>query len=228
MSKAGKKYQAARAQVEAGKRYTIVEAIELLKQMPQPKFDQSVELHLRLGVDMTQANQQVRGSVFLPNGIGKIKKIAVFCGEDKIKEAKEAGAVLVGSEELIKQIGQTGKCDFEVAIATPEMMKKMAPIAKILGQKGLMPNPKTETITNDVGKTIKEMNSGKINYRVDDSGNIHQLVGKLSFDTLKLQQNIEVLLETIKRVKPSGVKGTYIKNVVLTTTMGPGVPLIIL
>ncbi len=227
MSKTGKKYQSASSQIEAGRRYSIKDAIELLKKMPQPKFDQSVELHLKLGIDMTQANQQVRGSVMLPYGTGKVKKIAVFCGEEKAKEAKEAGASLVGGEELIKQIGQTGKCDFEVAIATPEMMKKMASIAKILGQKGLMPNPKTETITNDIGKTIKEMNTGKINYRVDDSGNIHQIVGKLSFDTEKLQKNIEVLLEAIKHAKPSGVKGTYIRNVVLTTTMGPGVPLAI-
>ncbi len=225
MSQSGKRYSVARSQVEPGKRYSIKEAIELLKQMPQPKFDQSVEMHFKLGVDTKQANQQVRGSVTLPHGLGKLKRVAVFCEETKTKEAKAAGAILVGGEELIKKIATTGKCDFDVAVATPEMMKKLASVAKILGQKGLMPNPKTETISPEVGKVVQALNSGKINFKVDESGNIHQMVGKLSFDAAKLQENAEALMQAIRRAKPTGVKGTYLRNVVLTTTMGPAVPL---
>lgn len=225
MSNKSKRYQAGHKLVESGKHYNVSEAVELLKQMPQPKFDQSVELHIRLGVDIKQANQQVRGSVTLPHGLGKTKRVAVFCGEDKEKEAKEAGASLVGGEELIKTIGQTSKCNFDVAVATPDMMKKMAPIAKILGQKGLMPNPKTETITVDVGKVVKALNSGKINFKIDESGNIHQMVGKLSFTTDKLQENIEAVLHAVKKAKPTGVKSTYLKNIVLTSSMGPAISL---
>lgn len=225
MSNKSKRFKQATSLIEEGKSYNVKEAVDLIKKMPPTKFDQSVELHLKLGVDTKQANQQVRGSVVLPSGLGKTKRIAVFCGDDKAKEAKAAGATLVGGEELIKTISQTGRCDFDVAVATPDMMKKMAPIAKILGQKGLMPNPKTETITPDVGKVVKALNSGKINFKVDEAGNIHQMVGKVSFTSEQLQSNVEALIQVIRKSKPVGAKGTYIQNVVLTTTMGPAVHL---
>ncbi|MFA4936879.1 MAG: 50S ribosomal protein L1 [Patescibacteria group bacterium] len=227
MSKSGKRYTAARSKIEPGKRYNIKEAVELLKQMPATKFDQSVEIHFKLGVDTKQANQQVRGFTTLPHGLGKLKKVAVFCEEANEKEAKAAGATIVGGDELIKIIATTGKCDFDVAVATPGMMKKMAPIAKILGQKGLMPNPKTETITPDVGKVVQALNSGKISFKVDESGNVHQMIGKMSFDAIKLQENAENLLQAIRKAKPTGVKGTYLKNAVLTCSMGPAIPLVI-
>ncbi len=223
MSKKSKRLKQASAQVEVGKRYAIKDAVALLKTMPVTKFDQSVELHFKLGVDIKQANQQVRGSVILPSGLGKSKRIAVFCAEAKEKEAKDAGATLTGGEELIKTIATTGKCDFEVAVATPDMMKKMAPIAKILGQKGLMPNPKTETITNDIGKVVKELNSGKINFKIDDTGNLHQMVGKLSFSEDQLTANMQALINAVTKAKPTGIKGTYIRNIVLTSTMGPAI-----
>src|SRR3989338_5369286 len=200
MSKKSKRFKQAASVIEVGKHYGVKEAVELIKTMPPTKFDQSVELHLKLGVDTKQANQQVRGSVVLPSGLGKTKRIAVFCGDDKAKEAKDAGATLVGGEDLIKTIAQTGQCDFDVAVATPDMMKKMAPIAKILGQKGLMPNPKTETISNDVGKVVK-----------------------VSLAPDKLQANIEALLQAVKKAKPAGAKGTYMQNAVLTSTMGQAV-----
>jgi large subunit ribosomal protein L1 len=223
MSQHSKRYKAAKAALAPGKAYEPKEAVDLIKAEPQPKFDASVEVHLRLGVDVKQANQQVRGSVVLPNGIGKTKRVAVFCAEDKQKAAKEAGATLVGGEELVKEIQTTGKCDFDVAVATPEMMKLLAPIAKILGQKGLMPNPKTETITPDVAKAVENLNKGKVSFKADDTGNVHQMIGKLSFDAVKLLENLNTFVDAVKRVKPSGAKGTYIMNATLTTTMGPAV-----
>jgi large subunit ribosomal protein L1 len=223
MSQRSKRYKAARAMVTAGKAYDAAEAIALLKSQPALKFDASVELHLRLGVDVKQANQQVRGSVVLPHGVGKTKKIAVFCGDDKIKAALAAGAFVAGNEDLIKGIQTTGKCDFEIAVATPEMMKLLAPIAKILGQKGLMPNPKTETITSDVVKAVENLNKGKVSFKADDTGNVHQMVGKLSFEPTKLQENLLAFTETIKRVRPAGAKGSYIMSATLTTSMGPAV-----
>lgn len=222
-----KRLKQATSQIEVGKRYEVKEAVGLLKKLPVTKFDQSVELHFKLGVDIKQANQQVRGSVTLPSGLGKNKRIAVFCSEAKEQEALKAGATVVGGEELIKTIGQTGKCDFEVAVATPEMMKKMAPIAKILGQKGLMPNPKTDTITSDVGRVVKELNSGKINFKIDDTGNIHQMVGKLSFSADQLQTNVETLIQAVQKARPTGIKGIYIRNLILTSTMGPAIKIAI-
>ncbi len=223
MSQRSKRYKAAKAALTPGKSYQPDEAVALIKAQPATKFDASVEVHLHLGVDVKQANQQVRGSVVLPHGVGKTKRIAVFCGEDKAKAATAAGAVLVGGEELIKEIQTTGKCDFDVAVASPEMMKHLAPIAKILGQKGLMPNPKTETITPDVAKAVENLNKGKISFKADDTGNVHQMIGKLSFEAPKLLENFTTLLEGVKRVKPSGAKGTYLMSATLTTTMGPAV-----
>lgn len=225
MGNRSKRYQAGKKLVEAGKAYEPAEAIALLKQMPATKFDASVELHLRLGTDVKQANQQVRGSTILPHGVGKLKRIAVFCGEDKQKAAKAAGAFVVGGEELVKEIQTTGKCDFDVAVATPDTMKLLAPIAKILGQKGLMPNPKTETITADVAKAVENLNKGKVSFKADDTGNLHQMVGKLSFDVAKLQENVSAFLDAVRRARPASAKGSFIVSATLATSMGPGVPL---
>ncbi|MEK7496487.1 MAG: 50S ribosomal protein L1 [Patescibacteria group bacterium] len=223
MSKRGKKYVEAAKLVQVGKAYEPSEAVKLLKQMPARKFDMSVEVHMKLGVDVKQANQQVRGSTVLPHGLGKTKRVAVFCEDAKASEAKAAGATIVGGEELIKEIQTTGKCDFDVAVATPEIMKKMAPIAKILGQKGLMPNPKTETITNDIAKTVENLNKGKVSFKTDATANIHQMIGKISFDEQKILENFNALLEVVRRVKPAGAKGIYIRSCTLNVSMGPGV-----
>lgn len=225
MGNRSKRYQASKKLIEVGKTYDVAEAVALLKQMPAAKFDSSVELHLRLGIDVKQANQQVRGSVVLPHGSGKQKRIAVFCGEDKQKAAKAAGATIVGGEELIKEIQTSGKCDFDIAIASPDMMKLMAPIAKILGQKGLMPNPKTETITPDVAKAVEALGKGKVSFKADDTGNLHQMVGKMSFAPDKLQENIAAFMEAVKKARPASAKGSFIQSVVLATSMGPAVPM---
>ena len=223
MSQRSKRYKAAKASLTSGKAYAPAEAVAAIKAEPATKFDASVEVHFHLGVDVKQANQQVRGSVVLPHGVGKLKRIAVFCMEDKQKAAQAAGASLVGGEELIKEIQTTGKCNFDVAVATPDMMKLLAPIAKILGQKGLMPNPKTETITPDVAKAVENLNKGKVSFKADDTGNVHQMIGKLSFEPAKLLENFTAFLDAVKRAKPSGAKGTYIMSATLTTTMGPAV-----
>jgi len=219
--KGGKRYVAASQLVDKNKIYSLSEAVDLLKKMPVTKFDAAVEAHFNLGVDVKQANQQVRGSVVLPHGLGKQKRVAVFCGEDKVKAAKEAGAVVAGGEELIKEIQTTGRCDFDIAVATPEMMRLLAPVAKILGQKGLMPNPKTETITPDVVSAVKQLGQGKVNFKLDSTGNLHQMVGKISFDAAKLVENIMVLVEAVKKAKPAAAKGTYIRSFTLCTSMGP-------
>lgn len=223
MSSRSKRYRAAKAALPAGKTYTPSEAIQLVHSEPKTKFDAAVEVHLRLGVDVKQANQLVRGSVILPHGVGKTKRIAVFCSEDKQGAAKAAGAALVGGEDLIKQIQTTGKCDFDIAVASPDMMKLLAPIAKILGQKGLMPNPKTDTITPDVAKAVENLNKGKVNFKADDTGNVHQMIGRVSFEAPKLLENFTAFVDAVKRVRPAGAKGTYLQHVVLTTTMGPAI-----
>lgn len=223
MSTRGKKYEESVKLIQADKVYDSIEAIKLLKQMPAMKFDASVEVHMRLGVDVKQANQQVRGSAVLPHGLGKTKRIAVFCEDNKVAEAKAAGASIVGGEELIKEIQTTGKCDFDVAVATPEIMKKMAPIAKILGQKGLMPNPKTETITPDIAKAVENLNKGKVNFKTDTTGNVHQMIGKISFDESKILDNFNTFVEVVRRAKPAASKGVYIRSCTITTSMGPGV-----
>lgn len=223
-SKRGKRYSAANQLIDKNKVYSLKEAVELLKSMPAIKFDPAVEVHFKLGVDVKQANQQVRGSAVLLNGLGKQKRVAVFCSEDKVKDAKAAGAVLAGGEELIKEIQTTGRCDFDIAVASPDMMRLMAPIAKILGQKGLMPNPKTETITPDVAKAVTELSKGKVNFKLDSTGNLHQMVGRLSFETDKLVDNINTLLEAVKKAKPAAAKGTYIQSFTICTSMGPGIP----
>ncbi len=223
MSKESKRFKALREQVQPGKTYPAAEAIELVKKTSNTKFDAGVEVHLRLGIDTKKADQIVRGSVTLPHGTGKKKMVAVFAEAKDQAIAKKAGAALTGGEELIEEIKKTGKCNFEIALATPEMMKKLGQIAKILGPKGLMPNPRNETVTKDVAAAMKALSEGKITFRNDDSGNIHQLIGKASFGAPELEENLKVFVTAIRHAKPSGSKGTYIKSISVCSTMGPGI-----
>lgn len=219
----GKRYFSARSRIEAGKEYTLVEGITLVKETSGVKFDASVEIHCRLGIDPKKAEQIVRTSVVLPHSTGKKRRIAVFTTPDKEAEAKAAGADLVGGDELVKEIQKTGKCDFDVAVATPDFMKNLAAVARILGQKGLMPNPKNETVTTNLAKTVSELHGGKLAVRSDDSGNVHGLVGKVSLSDTDLKENIETFLTAIKKAKPADSKGTYLKSITLSSTMGPGI-----
>lgn len=221
--KRSKRYKNAKEKIDKSKIYNIDEAVEFLIENAKTKFDESVEVHLRANINPKQADQLIRGSVVLPHGIGKEKKIAVFAEGDKVAEAKEAGADLIGGEDLIEKIKQKKEIDFDVSVATPEMMRKLASIAKILGPKGLMPSPKTDTVTTDIKKTVEQLKKGKINFKNDDSGNVHQLVGKVSFGKDKLKENIMAYVQAIRDAKPSGVKGEFIKNVVVTSTMGVGI-----
>ena len=221
--KRGKKYLEAKKQVEKDRLYSPEEAIELAKKTSFVKFDASVEVHLRLGIDPKKGDQQVRGTVILPHSFGKTKKIAAFVPPEKEKEAQEAGAEVVGGKELIDKIKQTSKINFDVAIATPEMMKMLAPIAKILGPKGLMPSPKNETITTDIKKTISELKKGKVSFKNDNTGNVHEIIGKVSMETVKILENYQAFLEAITKAKPAAAKGAYIKSITLCSTMGPGI-----
>lgn len=224
MAKRGKKYQEAAKLISADSTYEIAEAIELAKKTTTTKFDATVEIAVRLGVDPKKADQQLRGALVLPHGTGKIKKVLVFAKGEKIKEAEAAGADFVGDEDMVNKI-QQGWFGFDVAVATPDMMATVGKLGRILGPKGLMPNPKTGTVTFDVEKAVNEIKAGKIEYRVDKVGNIHAPVGKVSFDSQKLIENVESVIDMLKRVKPASAKGQYIRNAVLSTTMGPGVPL---
>lgn len=208
-------------QIDPKKNYPLEEAVKLVKKTSNVKFDSGVEIHLRLGIDPKKGDQQIRGTVTLPHGTGKTKKIAAFTNNEK--KGKEAGADIAGGKELIEKIKKTEKTDFDIAVAEPEMMKELAPIAKILGTRGLMPSPKNETVAKDIKKTVEELKKGKVTFKNDDAANIHQLVGKVSFDDKKLIENIKTFLEEIKKSKPSSAKGTYIKNAVLTSSMGPGI-----
>jgi len=208
---------------DKNKSYSIAEAIALVKKTSKTKFDSSVEVHFRLGIDPKKGEQQVRGAVSLPYGTGKTVKVAAFVNSTNEKACKDAGADYVGGDELIAEIKKTEKTDFAVAVAEPEMMKNLAQIAKILGTRGLMPSPKNDTVTNDPAKAVAELKKGKVSFKNDDSGNIHSLIGKVSFDDNKLIENYNVMLETIKKSKPSSAKGTYVKNISLSSSMGPGV-----
>lgn len=199
----------------------IQEAIKQVKDNAKAKFDESLEVHIRTGIDPKKGEQQVRATVVLPHGTGKTKRVAVFTTNDQ--EAKTAGADIVGGEELIKTIKDKGVIDFDVAIATPDMMPKLAVIAKILGPKGLMPSPKNETITKDITKTVKELKGGKIVFKNDDTSNIHQIIGKVSWDENKLIENYTALMQAINKSKPSGIKGSYLKSVAICSTMGKSV-----
>ncbi|MFA6321928.1 MAG: 50S ribosomal protein L1 [Candidatus Buchananbacteria bacterium] len=223
MMSRSKRYQEMVKKVDKTKTYPIAEAIKLAKETANTKFDSSVEIHVRIGIDPSKSDQQVRGAITLPHGTGKTKKICAIVGADKEKEAKEAGADVVGGEELINQIKTTGKVDFEIAITTPDMMPKLAMIAKILGPKGLMPSPKNETITTNLKKTIDELKRGKVNFKNDDTANVHQIIGKISFSEDKLLDNFNAFIEALKKAKPSSAKGSYLQNISLSTTMGPGI-----
>ncbi len=222
MAKAGKKYQDAVKLLEPNKEYTADEAMELVKKTATAKFDETIELHVRLGVDPKYADQQVRGAIVLPHGTGKSKRVLVFAKGDKVAEAEAAGADFVGSDELVTKI-QGGWCDFDVAVATPNMMGTVGRLGKILGPRGLMPNPKLGTVTMDLDKAIKEIKAGKVEYRTDKAGNVHVPIGKASFDAQKLAENFRVLMDTLLKVKPSGAKGQYVRSVTVAATMGPGI-----
>jgi large subunit ribosomal protein L1 len=223
MPKHSKRFASVSSKVDAKKTYPIAEAIALVKETATTKFDGAVELHVRLGIDPKKGEQQVRGAVTLPHGTGKTKKIAAFVSGDKQKDAEDAGADVVGGEELIDKIRTTGKIDFEIAIATPDMMPKLAVIAKVLGPVGLMPSPKNETITTNVAKTIGELKKGKISFKNDDTGNVHVAIGRSSFTTEQLEANFAAVVDAIRRVKPTTSKGNYILNVSVASSMGPGV-----
>jgi large subunit ribosomal protein L1 len=222
-TKVAKRVKANSELVDRNKQYSPEEAIELAKKTANTKFVGSIEVHIHTGIDAKKTEQGVRGVVSLPHGTGKSKKVAAFVTEAKEKEAKDAGATLVGGEELIKQIKETEKMDFDIAVAEPALMPKLAQIAKILGPRGLMPNPKTGTVTAEIGRVIKEIAGGKVDYKNDDSGNIHQIIGKANFETKQLLENFRALYDAVVRSKPSVVKGQFIVNVTVNTTMGPGI-----
>jgi large subunit ribosomal protein L1 len=222
MAKRGKKYLEAVKLVDRSKAYSVTEAIELVKKTNVAKFDATVEVAFRLGVDPKKADQQIRGAVVLPHGTGKVQRVLVFAKGEKAKEAEAAGADYVGDTDYINKI-QQGWFEFDVIVATPDMMGEVGKLGRILGPKGLMPNPKTGTVTFDVAKAVKEIKAGKVEYRVDKAGNIHVPIGKISFDNEKLVDNFTTIYETILKVKPAAAKGTYVKNVTVTSTMGPGI-----
>ena len=219
----GKRYQEAAKLVEKARYYDPKEALDLIQKMPKPKFDESVELHVKLGVDSKHAEQQVRGVVVLPHGTGKTLRVLVFAKGDKLAEAEAAGADFVGGEELIPKIEKENWFDYDVIVATPDMMGVVGRLGKVLGPKGLMPNPKSGTVTMDVTKAVKDIKAGKIEYRLDKTNIIHCPIGKVSFGTEKLAENLEVLMAAIIKAKPAAAKGQYLRSVALTTTMGPGI-----
>lgn len=225
MKKRGKKYIAKVGAVESGKLYDAKDAIALVKKNATSKFDETIEMHIRTGCDSKYAEQQIRGSVVLPAGTGKKVKILVFAKDAKADEAKAAGADFVGSDEFVTKIQSEGWLDFDAVVATPDMMGTVGKLAKILGPKGLMPNPKTGTVTADVTKIIGELKAGKVEYRLDKQNLIHCPLGKASFSEDKLQENFDVLINAIVKARPQSLKGTYLKSITLTSTMGPGVKL---
>ncbi|OGC02520.1 50S ribosomal protein L1 [candidate division KSB1 bacterium RBG_16_48_16] len=220
--KRSKRYDQALANIQKAKLHTIAEAIQLVRDSSSTKFDESVDVAVRLGVDPRKADQMVRGTVILPHGTGKKVRVLVLTKGEKEKEAKEAGADYVGSDDLIEKI-QGGWFEFEVVIATPDIMSQIGKLGRVLGPRGLMPNPKTGTVTFEVGKAVREAKSGKISFRVDKSGNVHAAVGKRSFEPAQLKENVQIFMDTINRLKPPTAKGVYIKNITLSSTMGPGV-----
>lgn len=222
LAKKGKKYQDAVKLVDREQQYNAEEAIETVKKTSIGNFDETVEVAARLGVDPRKNDQQIRGAVVLPNGTGKTQRVLVFAKGEKAKEAEAAGADYVGEADLVNKV-QQGWFDFDVVVATPDMMAQVGKLGKTLGPKGLMPNPKTGTVTMDVTKAVEEIKAGKVEYRVDKSGNIHAPIGKVSFDTDKLVENFNTLIDTLVKAKPAAAKGTYMKNVSVASTMGPGV-----
>lgn len=222
MAKKGKRYRSAAELVEEGKAYSLDVACELVAGTPNAKFDETVEVALRLGVDPRKADQNVRGSVSLPHGLGKTVRVAVFAKGDKAEEARAAGADVVGAEDLVEEV-QGGRMDFDAVVATPDMMAKVGKIGKVLGPRGLMPSPKVGTVTFDVGDTVQALKAGRVEYRVEKAGIVHAGIGKKSFGSTKLRENIESLVQALNRVKPSTSKGLYLQSGSVCSTMGPGV-----
>ena len=222
MRKHGKKYTAARAQVPPERAFTIEEAIPLVQKVKFTKFDETVEMAMRLGVDPKHADQMVRGTVVLPHGLGKSKRVLAIAGGEKQKEAQDAGADVVGGEEMVDRI-QGGFMDFDAVVATPDMMRAVGKLGKVLGPRGLMPNPKTGTVTTDIGRAVKEIKAGKVEFRVDKTGIIHAPVGKTSFKSDALVENAHALVDSVVKAKPAAAKGKYLRSVTVSSTMGPGV-----
>jgi large subunit ribosomal protein L1 len=221
MPKSSKRYNANYGQIDCDKRYEVAEAITLLKDMSKAKFDETVEVSIRLGVDPKKSDQMVRGVCKLPNGSGRKVRILVLAKGEKVDEAKQAGADFVGAEDMVDKIKE-GWLDFDKVIATPDMMPKVGPIARILGPRGLMPNPKVGTVTTDVAKAVQEEKAGRVEFRVEKAGIVHAAIGKLSFDADKLQENFVALMDNIAKLKPAAAKGTYVKAISFSSTMGPG------
>ena len=221
--KMSKRYAESVKLVEANKEYDIKEALDVIEKMPKTKFDQTVELHVKLGVDSKQADQQVRGTTVLPNGTGKTLKVLVFAKGPKAEEAQKAGADFVGAEELIPKIQNDNWFDYDVVVATPDMMAIVGRLGRVLGPRNLMPNPKTGTVTMDVAKAVEESKGGKITYRADKAGNVQAIIGKVSFETEKLVENFKAFNDAIQKAKPATAKGTYITNLSITTTQGAGI-----
>ena len=224
--KRGKKYLEAASKIEKGKAYAIEEAVSLLKETKVAKFDESVELVLRLNLDTKKADQQLRGALVLPNGTGKTKRVLVVAKGENATKAKEAGADFVGDIDMLEKIEKENWFEFDVMIATPDMMPLLGKLGRVLGPKGLMPNPKTGTVTTDVVKAVNEVKAGRVEYRTDSYGNVHGIIGKVSFTESQLAENLDAFMSTLLKVKPATVKGEYVKNVSVTTTMGPGIKIL--
>ena len=223
MPKRGKAYQEASKLVERNKLYELDEAIKLVKQTAKAKFDETVELHIKLGVDGRHADQQVRGAIVLPHGTGKTKKVLVIAKGEKANEAEKAGADFVGAEDIINKIQAENWFDYDVIVATPDMMGQLGRLGRVLGPKGLMPNPKSGTVTFDVERAVNEIKAGKVEYRLDKTNIVHVSIGKVSFDETKLTENLNALVEAVVKAKPAAAKGTYLRSVTITSTMVPGI-----
>ena len=222
MAKKGKKFIEAKKLVDSTSLYAVEEAVELVKKTNVAKFDATVDVAFRLGVDPRKADQQIRGAMVLPHGTGKVRSVLVFAKGEKAKEAEAAGADFVGDSDMINKI-QQGWMEFDVVVATPDMMAEVGKLGRVLGPRGLMPNPKTGTVTMDVTKAVNEIKADKVEYRVDKAGNVHVPIGKVSFDNIKLVENFKAIYDTILKAKPSAAKGTYVKNIAVSSTMGPGI-----
>ena len=223
MARKSKGYRSVETKVDRTRRYSLDEALRLARETKRAKFDETVELAVRLGVDPRKADQNIRGTVLLPHGTGKTVRVAVFAKGEKVQEAEEAGADIVGGEDLAKRISEEGWLEFDKAVATPDMMGVVGRLGKILGPRGLMPNPKVGTVTVDITQAVKDLKAGKVEYRVDKAGNVHVPVGKVSFEGAQLLENARALLDSLVRAKPASAKGTYMKSLTVSTSMGPGV-----
>lgn len=225
MPKKGKTYQTSSKLVDRNKLYELDEAIKLVKETAKAKFDETIEMHIRLGVDGRHADQQVRGAIVLPHGTGKTKKVLVVAKGEKAQEAENAGADFVGAEDIIAKIQSENWFDFDIIVATPDMMGQLGRLGRVLGPKGLMPNPKSGTVTFDIEKAVKEIKAGKVEYRLDKTNIVHVSIGKASFEEKQLSENLQALIEALNKAKPAAAKGTYLKSVTVASTMGPGIRL---